>query len=287
MKSFLLPSPLLDSKSWYKPSDGDVWLLPLDVATACGGALKQRFKKIIETKNALWFLPSEFLRSASNLSFGLRVIALREWISVSSRSELFSDDPSYIANKLGLANVRRAAVAAPSLFDWAKEIFPNLTLKIGELRLRESLNTYEKEVPDAAGFPWEGLRFFAGFLRQKKIEGADAAAMDWLRFSALYSPQDEEAEKRSLAEEALILNPTMQFHRGGTELIVIGRRLETLVERAIDWREALILDEVMEAPRTLASSVIQKCGSEHPTGRDFAPVLDGLIADGILLRGSP
>ena len=295
MRSLLLPSPL------HRPEDSlaidlldtknEIYLLPLDVATVAGGILRKTFSELAKLEQNLWYLPASFLRETSDVTRELRKSAIQEWRRIgkrpsADRTDVFSDDPAFLQNNLGLRGIRRVNVAAPSAFDWAKEIFPSVLAEVGELRLRDDLTAYGREVSDYAAFPWEGLRFFAGFLRSRDAQLAACAALDWARVSALYSPQDEVLELQRLPRNEVILNPTIQFHRGSKQLIAIGRFAEKRIEKTLNQWDALVLDEVMEGPRRSSEVIVRSCELGHPhSGAILEETFDRLVSSHILLQG--
>jgi hypothetical protein len=305
LSSFLLPSPLMAPAKWPDLDDAIRWLLPLEVATVAGGPLKKRFEDLLERDQAAWFLSARFFRDA-NLQSEIRRREAAGWLKTFPGVRLYADHPAKIPagwleeSGSSVSRISSSTLQPPTLFDWAKEIFPELTDELGELRLRAELNDYLKKMPSAEDFPMEELRFFAGVLRQKGVELADLAAKEWARFQCLYSPQNEEAEARQLPAGAVIVNPTVQILRSTQKnsMTVYLRWDQSLHEVSIGWREAYLIDEVSESPRILASVLLQGAEgeaaglspvfsslAEAERAPSFVAALDSLLKSRIFLQG--
>ncbi len=291
---FLLPSPLRRPDLWPKPKfSNQAWLLPLDLATVSGGALRAHLEEINERCEVFWVLSRVFL--GSGVSHEIRLREADDWIKKNSRSKLLAGpgvSPLLAVGSLGreLELVDSFSVSPPGLFNWAKEIYPSVLTEIGELKLKSHLNDYEKAMPEAGDFPWEGLRFFSGFLRQRRQNSlAAAAARDWAYLQALYSPQEE---RTIHGGQRVMLNPTLQIVKlDAVELFFrVAGQVQT---KTVDWIEGYLIDEVSEAPRTSIHQLLEHAENERSNlertlgsvgSSAFSDALEGLIQLKVFVR---
>lgn len=310
LASFLLPAPLMHPELWPPLDEAARWLLPLDVATATGGPLKTRFEELLMHDRAAWFLPAAFFEfeKAQSVQREIRFQEAASWLKTFPGVRCYSDQPKKIpvdwlkANGWPLDLIEAHSATSPGLFAWSKEIFPELLSRYGELKLRSALSEYQEKMPTADVFPWQELRFFAGFQRQKgsSPEFSRLAAFEWAKFQALFSPQNETSEARSLPTDALQLNPTVQILRSEQEELItlLLRWNDRLHVEKIGWREAFIIDEVSESPKIPATDLLKTIESESAglpkifeksagaeRAKSFSEALRHLTDKHIILRG--
>lgn len=172
---------------------------------------------------------------------------------------------------------------------WANEIFRATRNNVGEFRFRKLVQSFE-EAAQPRFATLDSLRLFPGSLRLEKDlpEGLSSlAALELARVTVLFSPQSDEAG----SGEFLIANPTLEILESkfekASELVAVARRDAKLIERAVDWQDAAVFDELRENPKLLKSALIDHLESESYSLsklRDFADVVETLIRERYLLR---
>jgi hypothetical protein len=172
-----------------------------------------------------------------------------------------------------------------------REAFPQFSTLVSGKELREQLSAYARELPEVFDSAFEGLRFFAGFLRKKKLrEAAEAFAFDWAHLMALFSPQDEKLESERLAHESVIANPTLQIvqtEENGTRRVRCWFRIKAeVVEKTISVFAAALLDQVHENPRTSKGEIIREAQRETQLSEfELQKAFTQLCTQGLLLIG--
>ena len=256
--------------------------MPLDVATLAGGPLKAWFGGIAEP---LWlFNVAAFqAETVGREQSKIRVSEAHRILRRPSRLLCFTEDSLACRRIFGDSGARIVETSRESLEgaygmqEWAREIFASCA---ADADFFERLEAYADEFPEARGFPWEGLRFFSVRLERPQ------AQLDWGRFRALFSPQDE--LEAGLADGVLMLNPTLQILPQAT--LVARREGFRLAERVLNAPEAALVDELSEKGRCgreelllEATGPLLKLGAADPGA--LARALDALIAEGFVLKG--
>ena len=305
----LFPVPLLVPEKWPSPGVWDsVWVLPIDVASFAGGPLKAYFETIQKKSTFAWFVPKNFLtsdrsthqkrtRTEPSVEMKLRRECALEMILEHPGKGLILEDATAEGlhhsvpglAELPILEMQRGDLAqSPSA--WAKAIYSIFWQAVGDGRAEKILSDYANEFSEVADFPWEGLRFFSGFVRQNYAdlaEAAELAARDWAKFQALFSPQDEKSEKASLGKNEIMLNPTAQTLRRITgadqDLSIMIRKGTVVSEISLTWMDAALIDAVNEEARVDRARLIAMVESEHRGS--FASALDRLIGNEILFEG--
>jgi hypothetical protein len=330
MKTLQAMSPLMKPEAWPEPDPkgsgtAEGWVLPLDVACVCGGPVKSYMESLLRSQPVTWlFQLDSFLGGAEGVTTlieaQIRKEAAMRWLAITPEPRRFLVSGNPVAceeilredlgqtGRVSIEPVALGAVLLPTGWWFTKEIFCGLLASAGELKLRALYNSYLQEFPQADAFPWQGLRFFAGHLRQKKeLEVAHLAALDWGRFEALFSPHDETHERATLGPEEISVNPTLQVVRPqgrstSGDIHLIYRHESALQERQIGWKAAALIDEAAENPRLLRREILENMDHDYGKGssmrqileqaesvghtRDFSVVLTELTEDGVLLLGS-
>ena len=150
-----------------------------------------------------------------------------------------------------------------ALAEWAETFFPSLSSEMGNLKFLDSIERLRGELPGVELAPWTELGYLPGYLRRERFGAhlTEIAASDWARFSTLFNPQDEISEELSLAPSEVMLNPSVQvlgLSESAKMIAFVRRRAPswTVEEFAVDWRQALVLDELTESGRVEKSHLI-------------------------------
>ncbi|RYZ67347.1 MAG: hypothetical protein EOP05_17845 [Proteobacteria bacterium] len=209
------------------------------------------------------------------------------------RSRLEADFPA--------AQIRfESAAHALSMTDWAEAIFKNTKSALDEVTFRRLIEKFRGELqPEFIAL--DTFRLFPGFLRREKILGpesaavASRAALELARVTALFSPQSTNSGEGP----HLIANPTLEiietFEGPQSSLVAIARQPETdklpesdkVVERALNWQEASLFDELRENPKVHEGALLQELNSKPnslPKTESFEFVISRLESEGFLLR---
>ena len=309
----LFPTPLYIAEKWPLVGGGagvwdSIWVLPLDVVCFAGGPLKNYYETIQKKSTFAWFVPKNFLtasiaseKSLHSVELKLRAEFAEEIILEAPGKGLIFEGESpessadFQKRLPSLAHVPVLATGRSDLTQgagaWAEAIFSTFWQALGDERAAHLLNDYAKEFPEVDDFPWEGLRFFAGFIRQSESalgEAAELAARDWAKFQALFSVQDEKSERASLTQNEIMVNPTAQtlqrIASADPDLSVMIRKGTSVIEISLTWMDAALIDTVNEEARVDRAKLLAIVEKDH--GGSFAPALERLIASGILLEGS-
>ena len=242
-------------------------VLPLDFACSIGGRLKSQWHGLASAEPCQWFLSSQLLIDLKDktVQSEIRTAEALKLIEEWPIDQFCSSEANVFMATRWLSTVaeleRKVSVVAnsdiPDFSRWALALFPSIPVK-------DFAREYLVQFPEADEFPWEGLRFFSGFLRKAKPELAGAAAHDWARFQASYSPHAEMKEDASLQLGETIINPTLQILKPADagQITLVWRWNEIVHEAPIGWREAMLIDEVSEAPRTQVAQLIAHVKSE-------------------------
>jgi hypothetical protein len=305
----LLPAPLYTPEKWPLVGGGtrvwdSVWIIPLDVVCFAGGPLKDYFETIQKKSTFAWFVPKNFLtaslaseKSLHSVELKLRAEFAEEVILEAPGKGLVFESESPEAFQKRLPSLAQFPVLATGRSDlakgagaWAEAIFSVFWQAVGDERAADLLNDYAQEFPEVDDFPWEGLRFFAGFIRQSGDDSgkaAELAARDWAKFQALFSVQDENSERSTLDKNEIMFNPTAQILQrvvgADPDLSVMIREGAGVIEISLTWMDAALIDTVNEEARVDRAKLLAIVEKDH--GGSFAPALDRLIESRILLEG--
>lgn len=261
-----LPIPLLEPKKW--PAGEEVLTSIFSLLT--GGPLYRRMKSarslILEAPENIWNLHT---------------------VAPILRSRLESDFPEAVVRFNSQTRIDL------QLLDWAEAIFVQTREQLDEITFRRLIENFKNELtPEFASF--ESFRLFPGYLRSPKLKAesvAPIAALDLARVTALFSPQSSEPGEGDL----IIANPTLEIieakEAGEPVLVAIARATadeeDKLVERTLNWQEALIFDELRENPKLHREILLQELNSKN-TGlkreASFEEVVSLLLTESFLLR---
>jgi hypothetical protein len=263
---FTVPEPLLQPQAWPTSSAFDLegrqilWILPLNIAVSSGGPVRHYFKSLLKAAQVAWRVELAQFRDHPHFQsqVEIRRNAAKMWLqskrvlleqsSIEEFREIFK-----ISGPVEILNPP-ADTAKGDVGTWLTRIAPHFAT---EFSAKFKISDYLNEIGTGEfDFPWEALRFLAGYLqRQRKFDSA--WALEWsiayAKFLALYSPQDEEVEKNALARGELKLNPTLQMVRSpeGKKAFIdlFVRDGFAVTELRIFESEAYWIDEAMEKTR--------------------------------------
>jgi hypothetical protein len=178
-------------------------------------------------------------------------------------------------------------------FDWAAALYPKLLLEMSVPTLASRLLAYWDEYPTAVWAPWQGLAYFAGFIRldqsvRNSAKLAELAALDWATYQALFSPHDELSEELKLKESTLLVNPAAQIVAFSKQnqmraFVRDGRKNWLLQQSALQWQDAAAIDELQENPRITTEHFLATMNGKFQS--DFEPALNRMIKLRLILRG--
>lgn len=314
-----LPRPLMHPAGWPVPAAGQdhraVWLLSLIETILSGGPLRRWTERVRTSGPVAWSVPIELVATlqanAPLLSevrhqvgdptvVGVLLESGRDLRAYqSTETESFAwDRARAVFTDLGVpcftvGDLRfgvRGFPAAPDFMSWLEEIFPTTLSHLGRPCAEEILNVYRSELPRTEIIPREALRFFAGFLRRQGLSGptVETSNLEWARFEALFTPQNEVAEAESLPEGVLMLNPAAQIVRLAKEVRFIVRIHQTqtgehdgfaLHEGRIEEAHARLIDTLAEEPRL---SMVELVGR---LGHGSEEQIECFVGESLLLRG--
>ncbi len=311
------PTPVLEPNRWVDASAARLASeihLSLDFVVSIGGPGREVIERILETSTAtqhrakiVWYVDPILLRM-DRVESEIGRMAARHWIEktpkplcfvVSSAerelaSSLFKSFNLSEPIEIRLDEKRIPFTDEKSVTDYVRffrEAFPRASSLMFDPELRESLSAYARELPDAFDTAFEGLRFFAGFLRrQKKREVAEAFAFDWAYLRALFSPQDEKLERERLSLKSVIANPTLQlvqFEEEGRPRVQGWFRTKGIVhEASLDVFAAALLDQVHENPRSSKDDILREALREtHLEEGELHKAFARLCSQDLLLIG--
>lgn len=231
------------------------WLIPLSLAVTCGGPLCGFYKSLAQMNQTIFLVEIDYFRSGKingEQKKALRQIGTEWLLSYSHCAIALNGGSEAEFENLFPQVCSRSFVSIPnehrmSIQDWISVIDPDLDANDSN-SYDENICHYLKELPEAQINPWEGLRFFSGFLKRNKSSRAHRFARKWAGVQALHSPQDEKSERETLQQDEIMLNPTLQ--------IVVGDQIECawrweneLVTENLNFTAAAIIDEMFEAGR--------------------------------------
>lgn len=307
-----LPQPLLAPHLWPDPDEPQdvLWILSLNLASLSGGPLRALYLKAIASGRFVWRL--DFPIASKELLF-LRKEEIRIWLASGKPKGLLGDFRliadfrdaiegfNFTEKDLLSSELLRSGLVsqAPDARNWIQELVPEVFEILGEVKLRKYLKLYFHQMPEAEIQPFDGLRYFSGFLR-KQAEAQAAVAFDsaWAKLNVLFSPHDENFERKRLKPGELIINPTLQVLRDPLEMraLALLRSENGVIERELSWPKAAIIDEISERPRMqiseldeliqhqMASREVREL-SKKMGAPDFSLSLQELMTDGIVLLG--
>lgn len=289
-----LPKPFWLLAKWPSPESGaqERQIVPLDLAVSVGGFFKEYLHRLAAQGACIRVHGASFREAAGGVRrddaklwlsrYRMNPIVL-DHISQCEVSETFECDDSTVFIDAESAEIPAQATAR----DWLNELHNEFALEKAPSELDELLEAYSREIPEARYFPWEGLRFFGGYLRRKgKTEWALAFQKSWSKAHALFSAQDEIGERTSLAAGECVLNPTFQVVRSRS-VDVFWRDGQRVAEKEIGVCEAALIDELMEAGRVHARSILAAAAA-NLHGDDVAGLANAyaaLVRDGIVFEG--
>jgi hypothetical protein len=206
-----LPRPLLNPGQW---PTGGVTLLALS-HLKYGGPLSERRRNSriafaipdlfwsVDILNETSFIPvlqTEFEKCPG----GLELVSKAE-LNARERGEWLE-----LAMKANcpLRFVSQPDLKTPTLLDWSKEIFPKSSQEAGDVQWFGELREYEMQLGiSKTTASMDSLRFWPGFLKNRKLHFASVVATEWALAQALFSPQDD---SQGFGETA-VLNPTLEI----------------------------------------------------------------------------
>ena len=276
-----LPLPLLEPSSWeLAPSTA---VTPLAVVVDVGGPLRKFYDSLANTPGAVAWVDLEAFRGES-IQARLRIEAAAAWLGAHQDVDVIlsggktAEYDRVFGARRGLRLSAPGDVSAPTLEAWARAIDPELTIETAEALVR-----YAREFPEARVRPWDGLRFFAGFLRHARAEGALSFARGWAKAHALHSPQDEAAERLSLQRSETMLNPTAQLVTASRGIECFWRADGKLSQLELDPVSASLIDELHEGGRVpIAALVVKAAGPAKATPSEIEQRV-GVLRERLLL----
>jgi len=304
-----LPAVLLEPQRWVRgsPLKDELWIIPLEIAALNPGVLGGYFAEVRQW-NFAWRVAAELFRDSP------RAPTQRAFRHAEAR-RLLGENPKFVGDANRASDYQKifalqnlptmlpiANLSQPTLLEWVAAIAPEFSKDFptearGLLRLRAArdldfwLKNYAKQFPEVLQFPWEGLRFFAGYLRSQKLfEAAQNFERAWSKFQALFSPQDENSERRSLLGDEVMLNPTAQIIKHSTQnkrhVTVVVRQGLSVKEVHIDPIAAAVLDEVQESARISRIRLVAQLNAEMKAlfpEVNFEASVQRLIDDSVIL----
>lgn len=300
-----LPRPLLQpsARGFEGSTRSSIAVLSLDLAMEMGGPYRRYCEGFSGASAFAWrvranFWSNDAIRLAAFRAEALRLLTWGQPVAWILDGEPSPDFTQLLGEWGPDTFVDGKFVAASSLEDWSRELFPETTRLIGELKLRGWLDRYEAEMPEAREFPWGGLRYFAGFVRRSgELDTSESLAVEWARAQSLFSPQDEEHERLTLVSDEVMLNPTLHFIRHERASGVAGRRLLALyrsqgvvVTKTLTWQEAALADELAESSRSTKDRLLFDLEASYgaaPGGLEkiepFRDTMDRLVRENVVL----
>lgn len=289
-----LPEPFHQPAGWQNPqmSKAGLWLLPLDLATATGGALRTYFKKVLsqQADHVAWSFHVETFEREEHL----KNEALH-WLKATHQPLRFHIESGDVADLARIFSLKQPfdvlklplEEAGPRAEVWLKTLAPEALASVRtEVSIQALLKEYEESLGRAVLFPWLDLGYFSGFLRRKdQQELAERLNLEWTRAHVMYSPHDEEREKANLAAHELMLNPTLQIIRkereGKKEVRLLARWKESLSEILIGPAEAVFVDELHESARVQTNELAKM----YHKNSELKAAFENLLSSGIILSG--
>jgi hypothetical protein len=267
-----LPHPLLEPKLW---PTGEAMMSIFSLGL--GGAFIARRGKTFVVPETFWSLEAVSEPSLVAILRDLRGSDLE----IVSRIELSSEEQE--AWRVAGASRFRVDVDlhTPSLHEWSREVFPQAFIEAGEMTWMRELREYEMQLGGGVA-SLDRLRFWPAFLRSRKMVFASAAAVEWAKAQALFSPQDDTRGEGTFA----LMNPTLQVVTAQDRMLAFWRADGELHSHELDWQQAAIIDELRETPRLPRAALLQELSSREFTLKKRAPfdtVVADLIQDGVIL----
>ena len=281
-----LPEPIDEPARWGEIAE--LILVPLDLAIDTHGPLETWLARAAGRGLVHWRLaPAEVRRFMKGSLATHRKERAKKWLSLAPSTlyldaggeDVLAPAVSFAINEISSAGTRLDSMARTDTEfradHWLKELFPRFAEAAGEEKRERLFSKFARQVPGAKISPWSELRYFAGFLKtQNEPALAGLFARDLARFQALASPQNEGEEEKSLAAGEAMLNPTLHVVNDGQNLFAIFRYGTRVVETALEWREAAIIEELAEAGRSPLSVLAEKLAQSEMKHK----TLDGGIA---------
>lgn len=206
------------------------------------------------------------------------------------------------------AQFARDAEPAPLI----RDVYPAFCLGLnGSLaaNLARALAAHEAwAIASAHWDPWGAAGSLPIFLRSAAVRASlgiadeqfDLARREWARFECLFHSSDQGAERARLERREIAPNPASTaaaletgggFADGAILWAVARDENDELIEKALDWEEAALLDELAESGRCARERLLAKVEAEFtrrpPTGRapDFEAALTRLLEARLALQG--
>jgi hypothetical protein len=258
-----LPFPLLEPDRWPRELPG---LVPLELVISVGGPLREYFDEVaLLPGSAVRVSLASFRGQTGSIQTRLRVEEAAKWLIAQRVSRLALVDGSLedffavFGSVLPARPFELVAVApmVSSLESWALAFAPALAAEA-----LKALAAYAKEFPQAKENPWEGLRFFSGFLKTRKVDGAVIFARGYAQAQALHSPQGEATERASLRDGETMLNPTLQLVSSASGVEGFWRSEGKLKSKQLDRPAAGLIDELHEGGRVALADLLARA-SQH------------------------